>query len=129
MTWQQPGRTPAPELRREVLGRRRAPRPGGVRVRLLGPVEQRIQDPPGLLDRVLAGEVALVSPYCCIQQFLIRSWHALTIAAEFHVEIDWSQPRSVGLLGMQYPTRTRSGVDEQDDLVGIDVLVRRREAE
>ena len=103
---------PASELSGQLFGRSRPPRAGGVRARLLGKVEQRIQNPPGLLDRVLAGEVALVSLHGRVEQLLVGSWDALTIAAEVDVQIDRPQSRPVGSLCMQHPARARSRVDQ-----------------
>src|ERR1035437_9085750 len=120
---------PTPLVSGQMLGRRGCPRSGGIRTGSGWQVEQRVQDPPSLLDRVLAAETALVSSHCRMQKLLVGSRHSLAVAAEVNVQLDRPKSGPIGSLGMQHPARARSGVDEQDHLVRIDDLVGRRETQ
>ena len=67
-----PGAVPAAVLRRQPIGLRRPPGPRGVRVDRRWRVEQRLHDPPGLVDPVLPGEAGAVAAQRSVQEHLVR---------------------------------------------------------
>ena len=53
-----------------------------------GGVEQRLEDPPGLLDAVLPGEARAVAVHRGVQQHLVGRRALAALLRELHVEVD-----------------------------------------
>ena len=80
-------RTPAPT----------SPARSGIDRRRL--VDQRLHDPPRLLDRVLADEVAAIAVHRAVQQLLIRCRALAALFGEVHVQVHLVEARTtIGFL-------------------------------
>src|SRR5947209_819391 len=95
-----PWLVPAPEAGDQSIGAGRPPRAGGVRLGVGRLVEQRLDDPPGLLDGVLAGEVGAVTDQRGVQQDLVRCRSLAAFLRELHLELDLARSRLVGAEGV-----------------------------
>ena len=82
-------------------------------------VEQRLQDAPGLLDRVLACEVARVAGHCRVQQHLVRRRTFAAFGGEGHVEVDRVGRIALGVFGLHPQARPRGGADAQHELIRL----------
>ncbi len=83
-----PGAVPAAVIGDELVGRLRAPRPRRVRVDGRRGVEQRLHDPPRLLDAVLAREARALPTERGVQQHLVGRRRPRRPPGELHVERD-----------------------------------------
>src|SRR5512133_290254 len=70
----QPWLVPLADSAAEVLRPLRAPGAGVIPLHLARVVDQRLQDAPGLLDLVLAGEEVLVALQRVVEQPLVGLW-------------------------------------------------------
>src|SRR5579875_3601119 len=106
----------------------RPPRPPGVRDDLRRVVEQRLHDPPGLLDAILPREKLMIAGQASVQQPLVRFERLAQFGGERGVEVDRA-PRAVAVLGGDLQPQARVGVDAQHDLVRLHLLGRGQEGE
>ena len=80
-------------------------------------VEQRLHDPPRLLDRVLACEVARVADNRGVKEHFVRRRAQAPDARERHLELDRAQSVRVRLLGVQPKPGTGRRADAEHELV------------
>ena len=83
-----PRAVPAAVVGDELVRGVRPPRSLLVVVHLRRVVEQRLEDPPGLLDAVLPGEARAVPVHRRVQQHLVGRRQLLALLPELHVEVD-----------------------------------------
>ena len=116
---------PAAGSREQVVGLLRTPRTGRVRVHRAGRLQQRRHHPPGLLDRVLAGERRAVSVHRGLQQNLVRRRPLAALVGELHVERDRLRATLVGAVGvdLEPDAGPRVELDDQLALLGRPALV------
>ena len=114
-----PGPAPAAEAREQTVRRRRAP--GARRVGVHGGriLEQRLQDPPGLLDPVLTGEARAVAAHRVEQQHLVGRRRLAALLGELHIERDRLRAGEVGAVGVEDHARAGRGIELDDELVGL----------
>ena len=79
---QRPGPAPALAVVQELVGRCRAPAPAPIAVGPPVGVEERLDDAPGLLDRLLAGEERMVAAERGFEEDLVRGWALATLLGE-----------------------------------------------
>src|SRR5262245_51650848 len=90
-------------------------------------VEQRLKDPPRLLDGVLAGEPDALADERRVEQNLVRRRTLTAFRRELHVEVDAA--RAVGAMRLQLEPNACRRVELDDQLVRLDLAVERREPE
>src|SRR5436189_1685059 len=118
LSWQ-PGLVPRPVSGNQLLRLPRPPRALRVLVHWRRRVQQRLEDPPRLLDAVLAGEPGAVADHRRLQQDLVRGRPLPALLAEFHVEVDALRLDVAGSLGVEPQPDARAGIDLHHDLVGL----------
>src|SRR5436189_5424386 len=118
LSWQ-PGLVPRPVSGNQLLRLPRPPRALRVLVHWRRRVQQRLEDPPRLLDAVLAGEPGAVADHRRLQQDLVRGRPLLALLAEFHVEVDGFRLDVPGALRVQHEPDPGSRVELDDDLVRV----------
>src|SRR5215211_2424908 len=99
-SWGHPWAAPAAVAGDQLVGGVRPPAPLGVGAHRRRRVEQRLEDPPGLLDAVLAGEAGAVALHSGVQQHLIRGRPLTSFLGELHVEVDLLGLGPVATLGL-----------------------------
>jgi hypothetical protein len=87
-------------------------------------VEQRLNDPPALLDHVLAGEVTGVADQGGVEQHLVGGGSLAALLGELHLEVDLGGAAAVGSLGVEHHADPRVGVDTEDQLAGLRAAAR-----
>src|SRR5205085_2375834 len=82
-------------------------------------IEQRLHDPPCLLDHVLAREVRAVAVERGLQEHLVRRGSLAALRRELHVELDHRRTRLIGAMGVEQDPDPRSRIDPEHDLAGL----------
>src|SRR5487761_1105399 len=117
--WQVPGRMPVAE----ALCFGRPPRPLRVGNRLDGvqPLHQGLQDPPGFLDDVLAGEQGMVAYQRIVDEPLVRLRRLAQCGGERQVQVHAPGSGAAARLGQHPEPQAGVGIDPQHQLVGVRV--------
>jgi len=92
-------------------------------------VEQRLHDPPRLLDPVLAGEAGALPDQCGVEQHLVRGRPLAPLVGELHVEGDRLGLRGVGAVRIEDHSNPRRGIQLDHELVRLRARVQHSEAE
>ena len=95
-----PGPVPAAVAGDQLVGRLRPPRARRVRVHRRRRVEQRLHDPPRLLDAVLAGEARAVADQRRVQQHLVGRRRPRRPARRTPCRARSARPGRVGAVGL-----------------------------
>jgi hypothetical protein len=82
-------------------------------------VEQRLDDPPVLLDAVLSLEAHALALHRRVQQRLVRREALAALRGELHVEVDLLGGRGVGPLGFEQQPHAGCRVELDDELIGL----------
>jgi hypothetical protein len=92
-------------------------------------IEQRLDDAPGLLDRVLASEEGLVADESGVEENLVGGWTLAAFVGELHLEADRFRTRRVGPMAFEDEAKTGARIDPDDELVGPGLLAPAEERE
>ena len=105
--------------------------PGAWRVRMHGRrrVEQRLHDPPRLLDTVLSREASALADHRGMQEHLVGSCTLTTHLGELHVEEDRCSLRRVGPVCVEHDPNASRRIEPDHELVGLRSSVERRETQ
>src|SRR4029450_11658459 len=84
-----------------------------------GRVEQRLHDPPGLFDTVLAREAGVVADHRRMEQHLVRRRTLATLLGEPHVEAEGLRATPIGPSRVDAEPDARRRVELDHELIGL----------
>src|SRR5215218_6777661 len=114
-----PGAVPAAVRGDQLVSLLRPPGPLGVGMDRGRAVEQGLEDPPGLLDAVLAGEAGGLADHRGVQQHLVGGRPFTPFLGELHLEVDLLRLRPVAPLGVDLEPDPGRGVEFDHQLVRL----------
>ncbi len=82
-------------------------------------LQQRLEDPPGLLDAILTGEARAVPTHRVEQQHLVGGGGLPALLGELHVERDRLGAAEVGAVRVEDHARAGRGIELDDELVRL----------
>ncbi len=120
----QPRLAPLRVAGQQLVRTGRAPRPLGIAFHWRRGIQQRLYDPPRLLDAVLPGEQARFALQGIAEQPLVRLRQIPELLGEDQGKVDRPRRLSPGSLGLHNHVRPGVGVDPQYELVRVGIVVR-----
>src|SRR5436305_12410097 len=114
-----PGLVPLADSADEPVGALRPPGAGRVRVDRPGLLQQRLDDPPGLLDGVFAGEELAVAADRVVEQPLVRLRVLARDLLEQHLEVGRIERLLAGPPGEEADSRAWFRLDPDHELVRL----------
>src|SRR6266851_5344599 len=124
-----PRRAPAAAEFGQFARRCRSPAASAVLANPRRVVEQRLDDAPGFLDRVLVGEERAVAGERRLEENLVRGRALAALLGELHLAADRLRPACVGAMCFEDHTEAGARIDSDDELVRLRLLAFAEERE